>query len=95
MICVHLFGFESGLQVGEPREFILYILSHAGFPLNALWEIMALLNLVPSGLFFLDKEGSQHILKHLIKLRCKISLVSLGQNHKAYYEIQSKYCCQN
>lgn len=38
MICVHLFGFESGLLVGEPHEFILYILSHAGFPLNALWK---------------------------------------------------------
>lgn len=64
-----------------------------------LWMLcgkrMALLNLVPSGLFFLDKEGSQHILKHLVKLHGKISLVSLGQNHKNYYEIYSKYCCQN
>lgn len=29
MICVHLFGFESGLPTGEPHEVILHILSHA------------------------------------------------------------------
>lgn len=49
---------------------------------------MALLNLVHLRLFLLDKEGSQHILKHsfknvdFIKLHGKISLFSLGQNQE-------------
>lgn len=48
---------------------------------------MALLNLVPSGLFVLDKEGSRHVFKYLKKLDDKISFVSLGHNYKKCYEL--------
>jgi hypothetical protein len=44
---------------------------------------MALLKLVTLGLFFLDKEGSQHVLKYLTKLDDKYNLY----NYKKYYEM--------
>lgn len=72
-----LFGFESA---GCWASWSLFFISCP--MLGFLWMLygkwIASLNLVPSELFFLDKEGNQHILKHIIKLHGKISPISLG-----------------